>query len=361
MDRRSFLKNSALGGTAAAATTLAAPAYAAGHRTLTMVTSVPDGFAVFDDAAEHMISLVNAMGEGEISIEKKAAGQLVGAFEVFDAVSSGQADMYHSADYYFGGQHPGYYFFTAVPFGATGGEMASWYYHGGGRALHDELGEIFGLKSFLAGNTGHQPGGWFNKEINSAADLQGLKFRMPGLGGLALGRTGASVQNIPGGEIYQSLSSGAIDGAEWIGPFADERLGFQEICEFYYTGGMHEPGSALVSATNLDVFNELTPKQQKIIETAAAATHQWSLSQSNYNNGAALERLKAQGVKVLEFGDDIWDAFGVAAAEALDDFMDDELFARIRASQETAVNSVFDWTSVSDDVFTAQRGRVRAG
>jgi len=182
-----------------------------------------------------------------------------------------------------------------------------------------------------------------------------------GLGGLALGRTGASVQNIPGGEIYQSLSSGAIDGAEWIGPFADERLGFQEICEFYYTGGMHEPGSALVSATNLDVFNELTPKQQKIIETAAAATHQWSLSQSNYNNGAALERLKAQGVKVLEFGDDIWDAFGVAAAEALDDFMDDELFARIRASQEAAVNSVFDWTSVSDDVFTAQRGRVRAG
>ncbi|MCW1951630.1 MAG: TRAP transporter substrate-binding protein [Octadecabacter sp.] len=361
MDRRSFLKNSALGGTAAAATTLAAPAYAQGNRTLTMVTSVPDGFAVFDDAAVNFAENVNAMSGGELTIEKKAAGQLVGAFEVFDAVSSGQADMYHSADYYFGGQHPGLYFFTAVPFGATGGEMASWYYHGGGKELHHEVGEIFGLKSFICGNTGHQPGGWFNKEINTAADLQGLKFRMPGLGGLALGRTGASVQNVPGGEIYQALASGAIDGAEWIGPFADERLGFQEICEFYYTGGMHEPGSALTCGVNLDVFNELSPAHQAIIETAAAATHQWSLSQSNYNNGAALERLKAQGVKVLEFSDEIWDAFGTAAAEALDEFMDDELFARIRASQEAAVAATYAWTSVSDGVYTAQRGRVRAG
>lgn len=358
MDRRSFLKNSAMGGTAAAATTLAAPAYAAGHRELTMVTSVPDGFAIFDDAAEHFINQVNTMSDGSLTINKFSAGQLVGAFEVFDAVSSGQADMYHSADYYFGGQHPGYYFMTAVPFGATGGEMASWYYHGGGQQLHDELGEIFGLKSFLCGNTGHQPGGWFNREINTAADLQGLKFRMPGLGGLALGRTGASVQNVPGGEIYQALSSGAIDGAEWIGPFADERLGFQEICEFYYTGGMHEPGSALTVATNRDVFAELTPAQQQIIESAAAATHQWNLSQSNYNNGAALERLKAQGVKVLEFSDEIWSALAEGAKGALDDFAGDELYDRIRASQAAAVSSTYSWTSISDDVFTRQRARV---
>ncbi|MEO1641001.1 MAG: TRAP transporter substrate-binding protein [Pseudomonadota bacterium] len=361
MDRRSFIKKSALGGSAAAATALAAPAYAQGNRTLTMVTSVPDGFAIFDDAAVHFVDLVNAMSGGSLTIEKKAAGQLVGAFEVFDAVSSGQADVYHSADYYFGGQHPGYYFFTAVPFGATGGEMISWYQHGGGKELHDELGEIFNLKSFFCGNTGHQPGGWFNKEINSAADLQGLKFRMPGLGGLALGRTGASVQNIPGGEIYQALSSGAIDGAEWIGPFADERLGFQEICEFYYTSGMHEPGSVLTAAFNRDVWNELTPAQQAICETAAAATHHWNLSQSNYNNGAALARLQSQGVKVMQFPDDVWDAFGEAASAALDDFMDDELFARIRASQEAAAASVYEWTSISDSVFAAQRSRVTAG
>ena len=355
MDRRSFLTKGAVGGAAA---TLAAPAYAQGNRTLRMVTSVPDGFAVFDDAAVHFVDLVNQMSDGTLTIEKYAAGQIVGAFEVFDAVTAGQADMYHSADYYFGGQHPGYYFFTAVPFGATGGEMTSWYYHGGGQQLHDELGEIFGLKTWLAGNTGHQPGGWFNKEIKSADDLQGLKFRMPGLGGLALGRTGASVQNIPGGEIYQALSSGAIDGAEWIGPFADERLGFQEVCKIYYTGGMHEPGSALVASCNLDVFNELTPVQQKIMETAAAATHQWSLSQSNANNGVALERLRSQGVQTMEFPDDVWDAFGAAAAEALDEFMDDELFARIRASQEESVRNTYRWTSISDAVFARQRDRV---
>ncbi|KQI72678.1 ABC transporter substrate-binding protein [Loktanella sp. 5RATIMAR09] len=360
MDRRSFLKNTAIGGSAVAASALAAPAYAQGNRTLTMVTSVPDGFAVFDDAAVKFVDLVNSMMDGQITIEKKAAGQLVGAFEVFDAVSSGQADVYHSADYYFGGQHPGYYFFTAVPFGATGGEMTSWYHHGGGKGLHDELGEIFNLKSFMCGNTGHQPGGWFNKEINSAADLQGLKFRMPGIGGLALGRTGASVQNIPGGEIYQALSSGAIDGAEWIGPFADERLGFQEVCEFYYTGGFHEPGSVLSAAFNRDVWNEMTPAQQQICETAAAATHEWSLAQSNYNNGAALNRLQAQGTKIMQFPDDVWDAFGRASKEALDEFTGDELFDRIRASQEEAAAATYAWTSISDNVFQQQRARFNA-
>ena len=361
MDRRSFLRTSAIGGSAAAASTLAAPAYAQGKRTLTMVTSWPRGFAVLDDAATYLENYVAALSDGELTIDKKAPGELVGALEVFDAVSSGQADMYHSADYYFVGQHPGYAFFTAVPFGGTAQEVTNWYHHGGGQELHDELGEIFNLKGLLAGNSGSQSGGWFRKEINSAADLQGLKFRMPGIGGLALGRTGASVQNVPGGEIYQALASGAIDGAEWIGPFADERLGFQEVCEFYYTGGFHEPGSALACAVNRDVFESLTPSQQKIIETAAMATHHWSLSQSDANNGAALERLRQSGVKIMEFPDDVWDAFGKASKEALDEFMGDELFARIRASFEASVASTYDWTSISDGVFQRQRARVNAG
>ncbi|WP_420858706.1 TRAP transporter substrate-binding protein [Marivivens marinus] len=352
------MKTSALGGTAAAASTLAAPAVAQGTRTLTMVTSVPEGFAVFDDAAQHFADLVTAMTDGALTVDKKPAGSLVGALEVFDAVSAGQADMYHSADYYFMNQHPAYAYFTAVPFGATGPEMMSWYQHGGGKELHDELGQIFGLKSFLAGNTGHQPGGWFNKEINSAADLQGLRFRMPGFGGKALGLTGASVQNIPGGEIYQALSSGAIEAAEWIGPFADERLGLQEVCEYYYTSGFHEPGSALSAAMNRDVWDSLTPAHQSIVETAAAATHSWSLAQSNANNAAALERLKASGVKVLQFSDDIWDAFGAASKQALDEFMGDDLFARTRASFEASVQGTYDWMSVSDSVFANQRNRV---
>lgn len=358
MDRRSFLKNTAIGGGAAAATTLAAPAYAQGNRTLTMVTSVPEGFAIFDDAATYFANAVTTMTDGALTIDKKPAGTLVGAFEVFDAVTAGQADVYHSAEYYFGGQHPGYYFFTSVPFGATAQEFINWYQHAGGKELHDELGQIFGLKSFIAGNTGAQPGGWFRKEINSAADLEGLKFRMPGIGGKALGLTGASVQNVPGGEIYQALASGAIDGAEWIGPLADERLGLQEVCDFYYTGGFHEPGSALCAAFNLDVWESLPADQQAICENAAMATHHWNLAQTLANNGAALERLRTGGTKIMTFPDDVWDAFGAASKAAMDEFMDDELYARIRNSYDASIKASSGWIAASDGAFTAQRDRI---
>lgn len=361
MDRRSFLKASALGGGAAAATSLAAPAIAQGQRTLTMVTSWPRGFAVLDDAATYFQTMVGEMSGGSLTIDKKAPGELVGAFEVFDAVSSGQADLYHSADYYFIGQHPGYAYFTAVPFGGTAQEVSNWYYHGGGEELHDELGSIFNLKGMLAGNSGSQSGGWFRKEINSAADFNGLKFRMPGLGGQVLGKMGASVQNIPGGELYQALSSGALDGLEWVGPMADERAGFQEVAKVYYTAGFHEPGSALAASVNLDVWNDLTPEQQAILRYASMATTQYQLAETLANNGAALARLQSQGVKTVQFSDDVWDAFGRASAEVMDENMDDELFARIRASFEESLATSASWINQSDGYYVQQRVRVLGG
>ena len=358
MDRRSFLKTSALGGAAAASTSLAAPAYAQGKRTLTMVTTWGRGLAGVFDAAQRVADNITAMSDGNLTVDIKAAGELVGAFEVFDAVSSGQADMYHGADYYFVGQHPGYAFFTAVPFGMTAGELANWYYMDGGMELHDELGQIFGLKSFLAGNTGAQAGGWFSKEINSPEDFNGLKFRMPGLGGKALGKLGASVQNIPGSEVYQALSSGAIDGTEWIGPWADEKAGFQEITKIYYTAGFHEPGAGLSVATNRDVFESLSPAHQKIIEVASAECHQWNLSQFLANNGAALQRLQAGGVKVMEFPDSVWDAFGKASQEVLAENMSDELFKKIHDSAMASMKSSAAWQEMSSGVYTKQRTRV---
>ncbi|SEM77399.1 Tat (twin-arginine translocation) pathway signal sequence [Palleronia salina] len=361
MDRRSFLKKSALGGSAAAAaSTLAAPLYAQGNRTLTMVTSVPDGFAIFDDAAQLAADYITEMTDGQVTIQKNPAGSLVGAFEVFDAVSAGQADLYHSADYYFLNQHPGFAFFTAVPFGMTGQEMANWYYQRGGHELHNELASLFNLKSFLAGNTAMQPGGWFNREITSASDLQGLRFRMPGQGGQVLSRLGASVQNIPGGEIYQALSSGAIEGAEWIGPYADERLGFQEITKIYYTAGFHEPGSALTIGMNLDVFNSLTAAQQKIVEVACAAVHQHNLSLSLAENGAALQRLQDQGVQAKQFPDDVWDAFGRASAEVREENMSDELYAKIANSYFESMNESASWADIADNEYVRQRNRVNA-
>jgi TRAP-type mannitol/chloroaromatic compound transport system substrate-binding protein len=304
--------------------------------------------------------MVGAMSDGTLTIDKKAPGELVGAFEVFDAVSSGQADMYHSADYYFIGQHPGYAYFTAVPFGATAQELTNWYYHGGGHDLHNELGEIFNLKAFQAGNSGSQSGGWFRKEINSANDFNGLKFRMPGLGGKVLGKLGASVQNIPGGELYQALSSGALDGLEWVGPFADERAGFQEVAKVYYTAGFHEPGSGLAAAVNLDVYNDLSPAHQAIISNACMATTHIQLAETLANNGAALKRLQAQGVKTMQFSDDVWDAFGAASKEVMDENMNDELFAKIRASFEESLAQSSDWILQSDGFYVEQRNRVLA-
>ncbi len=361
MDRRSFLKTSALGGGAAAATSLAVPAIAQGTRTLTMVTSWPRGFAVLDDAASYFAQMVGEMSGGSLVIDKKAPGELVGAFEVFDAVSSGQADLYHSADYYFISQHPGYAYFTAVPFGGTAQEVTNWYYHGGGEQLHDTLGEIFNLKGMLAGNSGSQSGGWFRKEIASADDFNGLKFRMPGLGGQVLGKMGASVQNIPGGELYQALSSGALDGLEWVGPMADERAGFQEVAKVYYTAGFHEPGSALAANVNLDVWNDLSPQHQAILRYSSMATTQLQLSETLSNNGAALARLQAQGVKTLQFSDDVWDAFGAASAEVMDENMDDPIFAEIRASFEASLANSAAWIQKSDGYYVEQRVRVLGG
>jgi TRAP-type mannitol/chloroaromatic compound transport system substrate-binding protein len=358
MDRRSFLRTTALGGGAAAATTLAAPAYAQGKRTLTLVTTWGRGLAGVHDAAQRCADTITAMSDGMLTVDLKAAGELVGAFEVFDAVTSGQADMYHGADYYFVNQHPGYAYFTAVPFGLTAQELVNWYYYDGGHELHDELGQIFGLKSFLAGNTGAQAGGWFSKEINGPEDFQGLKFRMPGLGGQALGKMGASVQNLPGAEVYQALASGAIDGTEWIGPWADEKAGFQEITKFYYTAGFHEPGAGLSLATNRDVFDSLSPAHQKIIEVASAEAHQNNLAQFLANNGAALQRLQAGGVKVLEFPETVWDAMGNAASETLEQYMGDELFARIRNSAEASMKASSNWITRSEGAYRTQRDRV---
>lgn len=361
MDRRSFLKNSAMGGTAAAASTLAAPLYAQGNRTLTMVTTWPRGFAGLADAADKAAENINALTEGSLIIDVKHAGELVGAFEVFDAVTSGQADMYHGADYYFVNQHPSFAFYTGVPFGMTSTEHNNWYYQDGGMEMHHQLGEIFGIKSFMAGNTGAQSGGWFNKEITGPEDFQGLKFRMPGLGGRALGHMGVSVQNLPGGEIYQALASGAIDGTEWVGPWSDEKIGFQEITKFYYTAGFHEPSAGLSLATNLEVFDSLTGQQQKAIEIGCAAADHWNLHQYLMNNGAALQRLSSSGVKILTFPDSVWDAFGAASQKVYDEFMGDDIFKETYDAYTVSMKASSGWIAQSDATYRAQRDRVLSG
>lgn len=364
MSRRQFLKTGAGAASAAAVAgtglITSAPAISQGREKLVMVTAWGRGLAGVFDAAQRVADSVNAMSDGTLEIEVKAQGELVsGLPAVFDAVTSGQADMYHAADYYWVGQHPAFAFFTAVPFGMTPVELHNWYYHMGGHDMHRELGEEFGLVSFLAGNTGAQAGGWFRKEINSADDFKGLKFRMPGLGGKALGRLGASVQTLPGSEVYQALASGAIDGTEWIGPWADEKAGFQEITKIFYTSGFHEPGAGLTLATNSDRFASLKPHHQKMIEIAAGEANSWNLHQYLANNSQALDRLVAGGVQTLEFPDSVWDAFGSASQEIMDENMEDDFFAKVHGSVMESMKLSSRWAGLSDGAYTRQRDRVR--
>lgn len=361
MNRRKFLAGTgvaAAGVAGAAASAFPTPAISQGRRQLTMVTSWGRGLAGVHDAAQRCADNIVAMSDGMIDIDFKAAGELVGAFECFDAVSSGQADLYHAADYYFVGQHPGFAFFTSIPFGMTAEELNNWYYHMGGRELQDELTEIFNLKTFLAGNTGSQAGGWFHKQINGPEDFDGLRFRMPGLGGKALGHLGASVQNIPGAEVYNALAKDEIDGTEWIGPWADEKAGFFEITKIYYTSGFHEPGPGLSLAVNREVFNDMTSSEQKIIECAAGEANVWNLSQFLSNNGAALQRLIAAGVQTFAFPDSVWNAFGEASQQVYDENMDDPLFARIFESYRDSLIKSAGWLALSSNAYAQQRNRV---
>ncbi len=356
MDRRSFLKTGTIG--AAGATALAAPAYAQGNRTLTMVTTWGRGLAGVHDSAQYCADKITAMSDGQLTVDLKAAGELVGAFESFDAVVSGQADMYHAADYYFTGQHPAYQFFTSLPFGMTPQELNNWYYQDGGQALHDELGQIFGLKSFLAGNTGAQAGGWFRSEIRSPEDFQGLKMRAPGQSGEVFAKLGASVQNIPGAEVYQALASGAIDAVDWIGPWADEAAGFQEITKIYYTASSGEPGPGISLATNLEVWESLSPTHQAIVEQTAAAANLWTLSLFVANNAAALERLQQGGVQTLTFPDEVWAALGQASQEVYQGYMGDALYKKVFDSYQESMRKSAAWISTSEGAYVRQRDRL---
>ena len=211
-------------------------------RELKMVTTWPKDFPGLGTMAERTAQFITEMSGGALRVKVYAAGELVSAFESFDAVSTGAADLYHGAEYYWVGKAKAYPFFTAVPFGMTAVEIMAWTEFGGGHELWDELAAQFNIKPFIAGNTGHQMGGWYKEPINSLEDLRGRKIRMPGLGGEVLRRVGASAVAISGGEIYQALQSGAIDGTEWVGPWNDLAFGFYREAKYYYWPGFHEPG-----------------------------------------------------------------------------------------------------------------------
>ena len=233
-----------------------------------MVTTWPKNFPGLGTAAERLAKRITVASEGKITVKVFAAGELVPAFESFDAVSQGTAEIYHAADYYWQGKSKGFNFFCTVPFGMTATELNAWIYHNGGQELWDDLSGQFNVKAFLCANTGVQMGGWFANQVNTLDDFKGLKFRMPGIGGEVLRRLGAAVVNLPGGEIFPALQSGAIDGTEWVGPWNDLAFGFYKIVKNYYFPGFHEPGTALSAGFNRQKWEGLSTSEQQLIASA---------------------------------------------------------------------------------------------
>ncbi len=358
VDRRDLLKGAALAGvTGAAAGGFAMPAIAQGRRELKMVTTWPANFPGLGTGVQRLAEAITAMTEGRLTIRVYAAGELVPAFESFDAVSQGNADLFHGAAYYWQGKSKAFNFFTSVPLGLTADEVTAWIRHGGGQELWDELAAQFNLKPLLAGNTGAQMGGWFRREIATVQDLNGLRFRMPGLGGEVLRRLGVAVVNLPAGEIFSALQSGAIDATEWVGPWNDLALGLYRVAPYYYYPGFHEPGSALECTWNLEVWNSLSDGDKAIVSAATGALNDSMLAEFNARNGDALNTLVSQhGVQVKRFSDEIQQAFARAAEEVLvETGQTDDITRRVYDSFVAFRAKSIAWTRLADQAFAAMR------
>ena len=361
MHRRDVLKSGLVGlGGVAAASSLSAPAIAKERIEVTMVSTWPRDFPGLGTGAQRFAQRVTDMSDGRIQVNYYAGGERVKPFDSFDEVASGNAQIYHAADYYWKGKHPGYAYYCSVPFGLTYTEMNAWIRFGGGQELWDELGAEFGIKGLMCGNTGVQMGGWYRKEINSVDDLKGLKIRMPGLGGDVMAKLGASPVSLPGSQIYENLVSGAIDATEWVGPWNDIAMKFYEAAKYYYYPGMHEPGAMLCVGMNKTWWDGLSKSDQLLINAAASMENDVMMAEYNAKNGASLKRLiEEQGVKLREFNDDIYDAFGEAAEEVFEEVRQhSDLAARIHDSFAKSRAEIGAWAKISDQAYVSQRNRV---
>ena len=271
-----------------------------------MVTTWPKNFPGLGTGANYLAERITALSGGRINVKVYGAGELVDAFGIFDLVSDGGAELGHGAAYYWKGKSQAAQFFAAVPFGLNAQEMNGWFYHGGGMELWQEIYEPFGLYPMASGNTGVQMGGWFNTEINSVSDLEGLKMRIPGLGGEVLERAGGTPVSLPGGEIFTSLETGAIDATEWVGPYNDLAFGLYKAAQYYYYPGWHEPGTTLECFVNKKALESLPKDLQEIVIHAGRVANQDMLAEFTARNNQALQTLVDEhGVDLRKFPDGV--------------------------------------------------------
>lgn len=356
MKRRRILTYGALGATGAAAIGACSPQSSSETTTSTsaglpavrwrMATSWPQSLDTIFGGAQRLCDRVSELSGGQFTIDPFAAGEIVPGLEVLDAVQSGSVQCGHSASYYYVGKNRALAFGTTVPFGLNPQQQNAWFYEGGGLALMHQLYSDFGIINFPAGNTGTQMGGWFKQPIQSVSDLQGLKMRIPGLGGQVMAELGVNVQVLPGGEIFLALDRGAIDAAEWVGPYDDEKLGLQDAAQYYYYPGWWEPGATLEAQVNLREWEKLPTAYQAIFRTACYEVNLAMLAQYDAVNGAALQRLLDGGTQLVSYSDEIMAAAQEAAFTLYEE----------NARGDATFKEVFDqWRAFRDEIYAWNR------
>ena len=325
-----------------------------------LVTTWPKGLPGLGSAPENFARRVGEMSNGRLTVRVYGAGEVVPPFEVFDAVSQGIAEMGHGASYYWKGKIPSSVFYTAVPFGMTAQEMNGWLHYGGGLELWRELYAPFGVRPFAGGSTGVQMAGWFNRELKSASDLDGLKMRIPGLAGEVFAASGGTAVRLAGGKIYTSMQTGVIDAVEWVGPYNDRTLGLMEVAEYYYYPGWHEPGAMLEFTVNQAAFDRLPADLQAIVEGAARATNQDMLDEFTARNNESLTTLlEEHSTKLRPLPDDVMDVLHSNAEIALEQLKkDDPMAQKISASYEAFLDGVRTYHEISERAYLNARDRV---
>ena len=370
MNRREFMQNLAIRTTAATALGLAAgcAAQEAGVApqaesaaaqelpalTWEMPTSWPVALDTIFGGAQTFAETVGALTGGRFTINPRPAGEVAPGTEVLNVVQEGAFPIGHTASYYYVGKSPVTAFGTALPFGLTAQQQNSWLYDGGGLQMMQEVyAKLFNVIQFPAGNTGVQMGGWFRKEINTVADLQGLKMRIPGLGGQVMAKLGVTVQTLPGGEIFQALQTGAIDAAEWVGPYDDEKLGLQKAAQYYYSPGWWEPGPTLEVEINLDEWNKLPAFYQEVIKTSAYVANMTMLARYDARNNDALGRLIEGGVQLRSYSQEIMDAAETPSFALYDELAGkDADFAAVYEEWKKFRERIYAWHNINEGSFS---------
>ncbi len=318
-----------------------------------MITTWPKNFQGLGEGAEFLAKTINQLSGGRMKVNVLGANELVPALQVFDTVASGTVQMGHGASYYWKGKLPSSPIFSAVPFGLNAQEMNGWLLKGGGLELWQELYAPLGLLPMPAGNTGVQMAGWFNKEINSLDDIQGLKMRIPGLGGEVFKRAGGTPELIPGAELFSALERGRIDATEWVGPYNDLAFGLHKAAKFYYYPGWHEPGTTLEAIINLNAFNALPADLQAIVKSACLLANSDMLADFTEKNHAALDALvNEHKVQLKRLPQDVLDRFEAISKEVIEELASSDPFARkVYDSYSKYKERVTAWHSISEQAF----------